>query len=30
MSSIDPKVVEEVYWRIVNESIEETVDVSYV
>jgi hypothetical protein len=30
MSVIDPEVVEEVMWKIVNESIEETIDVSYV
>ena len=26
---IDPVKVEEIYWQIVNESIEETIDVSY-
>jgi hypothetical protein len=29
MSIIDPEVVEEVVWKIVNESIEKTIDVSY-
>lgn len=29
MSIIDPEIVEEVFWKQVNESIEETIDVSY-